>query len=88
MTMRVRVWSVRGGRAKEHPIWRDLDQHARELEAVARAIRHDVAHRDASTASRALNHLIRQSQHAYDQVSELLAEPAPAPLIKPSAVEL
>lgn len=86
--MRVRVWNMRGGRKSEHPIWHDLEQHARELEAVARAIRHDVAHRDASTASRALNHLIRQSQHAYDQVSELLAEPARPLVVKPSAVEL
>jgi len=86
--MRVRVWSVRGGRKVEHPIWRDLEEHARELEAVARAIRHDVAHRDASTASRALDHMIRQSQHAYDQVSELLGEPARPPAAKPSPVEL
>ena len=84
--MRVRVWSVRGqGRKVEHPIWRDLEEHARELEAVARAIRHDVAHRDASTTSRALDHMIRQSQHAFDQVSELLSERAPP---KPTAVDL
>jgi hypothetical protein len=82
--MRVRVWSVRGGQRKvEHPIWRDLEEHARELEAIARAIRHDVANRDASTASRALDHMIHQSQHAYEQVSELLGNPA-----RPPAVEL
>jgi len=87
--MRVRVWSVRGGGRKvEHPIWRDLEEHARELEAIARAIRHDVAHRDASTASRALDHMIHQSQHAYDQVSELLGQPAPKPAAKSSSVEL
>jgi hypothetical protein len=84
--MRVRVWNVRGqARQPEHPVWRDLEQHARELEAVARAIRHDVAHRNASTTSRALDHMIRQSQHAYDQVSELLTERA---ALKPTAVDL
>jgi hypothetical protein len=79
------MWSVRGqGRPGEHPIWRDLEEHARELEAMARAIRHDVAHRDATTASRALDHMMRQSQHAFDQVNELLGKPA----AKPSPVEL
>ena len=80
--MRVRVWSVRGSgrqRETEHPVWRDLEEQARELEATARAIRNDVARRNASTASQALGAMMRQSQHAYDQVGTLLAETSPPP---------
>lgn len=89
--MRVRIWSVRGDERKredESPVWRDLEEHARELEAMARAIRHDVARRNADTASRALGHMMRQSQHAYAQVGTLLTEAAPqAPLVKTPACE-
>jgi hypothetical protein len=90
--MRVRIWSVRGDDRKrddESPVWRDLEEHARELEAMARAIRHDVARRNASTASQALGHMMRQSQHAYDQVGTLLSEPEPvAPRLKTPAYEV
>ena len=70
----------------ESPVWRDLEEHARELEAMARAIRHDVARRNASTASQALGHMMRQSQHAYDQVGTLLGDAEPAPRIKATGV--
>ena len=55
-------------------LWRDLDEHARALEAMARAIRQDVSRRNATTASAALGNLMRQSQQAYDEVGRLLGE--------------
>ena len=60
----------------ESPVWRDVDDHARALEAMARAIRQDVAKRNATTASAALGNLMRQSQQAYDEVGQLLEEAA------------
>jgi hypothetical protein len=85
--MRVRVWGTRRGTGPdESPIWRDLEEHAHELETLARAIRHDISHRDAGTAVRALSHMVRQSRHARDQVTEMLAEaqsrPVKAPVFK------
>jgi hypothetical protein len=83
--MRVRVWGAgRGAKPDESPIWRDLEEHAHELETLARAIRHDIAQRNAGTASRALDHMTRQSRHACEQVGELLAEAArPRPVKAP-----
>jgi hypothetical protein len=90
--MRVRVWRVRGAEHKridESPVWRDLEAQARELEAMARAIRTDVARRNADTASRALGHMMRQSQQALDQVGALRTEPQPTrPAIKAPAFEI
>jgi hypothetical protein len=93
--MRVRMWGIRGADrrgderrreepagAEEHPVWRDLDEHARALEAMARAIRQDVARRNATTASAALGNLMRQSQQAYDDVGQLLEEAAHAGPLK------
>jgi hypothetical protein len=65
--------------AADNPVWRDLDEHARALEAMARAIRIDVARRNATTASAALGNLMRQSQQAYDDVGQLLDEAAGGP---------
>ncbi|MBI3516130.1 MAG: hypothetical protein HY060_19025 [Proteobacteria bacterium] len=79
--MRVKVWRSLGagrGQAEENPLWHDLDEHARALEAMARAIRQDVAKRNASTASAALGNLMRQSQQAYDEVGQLLDKAAAA----------
>jgi hypothetical protein len=84
--MRVKVWRTLGDspdRADENPRWRDLDEHARALEAMARAIRQDVARRNAGTASQTLGNLLRQSQQAYDEMGQLLGEAAtPAPARK------
>ena len=55
-------------------LWRDLDEHVRTLEAIARTIRQDVSRRNATTASTALGNLMRQSQQAYDEVGRLLGE--------------
>ena len=86
--MRLRVWRARRDtKPGESPIWRDLEEHAHELETLARAIRYDIAHRDAGTASRSLDHMVQQSRHACDQLGELLAEaarphPVKAPVFK------
>ena len=89
--MRVRIWRLRGadrrldtrgsddrreadGQSAE--LWRDLDEHVRTLEAIARTIRQDVSRRNANTASAALGNLMRQSQQAYDEVGRLLGEAA------------
>jgi hypothetical protein len=84
--MRVKVWRTLGddgpGRPDENPRWRDLDERAQALEAMARAIRQDVARRNAGTASQALGNLMRQSQQAYDEVGELLGETATVPARK------
>jgi hypothetical protein len=82
--MRVTVWRVRGTdhkREPEHPAWRDLEAHTRELEAVARAIRHDVARRNTGPANVALGQMMRRSQHARDRLGMLMAEPRP-PVVK------
>ena len=79
--MRVKAWRSRGP-ADDNPRWRDLDEQARALEAMARAIRQDVAKRNASTASRALDNLVRQSQQTYDEVGRLLGDPAIKPTRK------
>jgi len=86
--MRVKMWRLRGADrrpdasdgagAGSETLWRDLDEHARALEAMARAIRQDVSRRNASTASAQLGNLMRQSQQAYDEVGQLLAEAAAA----------
>ncbi len=65
------------GQGGENPLWRDLDEHARALEAMARVIRQDVSRRNATTASAALGNLMRQSQQAYDEVGRLLQEVTP-----------
>ena len=64
------------GLRPEKPLWRDLDEHVRTLEAMARVLRQDVSRRNASTASAALGNLMRQSQQAYDEVGQLLQEAA------------
>jgi hypothetical protein len=82
--MRVKMWRLRGADEQHGPeagqgaegLWRDLDEHARALEAMARAIRLDVSRRNASTASTSLGNLMRQSQQAYDEVGRLLGAAA------------
>ena len=85
--MRVKAWRSRDP-ADDNPLWRDLDQQAQALEAMARAIRQGVAKRNASTASRALDSLVRQSQQTYDEVGRLLDAAAAAPPTKKRMVEL
>jgi hypothetical protein len=87
--MRVRVWGARrGAKPDESPVWRDLEEHAHELEALARAIRHDIAQRDAGTARRALDHMAQQSRHAHEQVDALLGEAARPRLVKAPVFKL
>ncbi len=94
--MRVRVWRARGDerqgddrrQSTEDPAWRELEAHARSLEAMARAIRVDVSKRNATTASTQLGNLMRQSQQAYDDVGRLLGAAAAATDPKKRMVEI
>ncbi len=62
--MRVKIWRVGGAdRTPNHesPVWNDLEAHARDLEAMGRAIRHDAARRaPAAVPNRAFGQRMHQ----------------------------
>jgi len=75
--MRVRMWRSGGANRRpaltrgDDPLSRDLDAHARSLEALARAIRQDVARRTAGSSDAPVG-----EQRAHDELGRRLEDAA------------